>query len=279
MIIALFPKTQKAESKRLAREVIDFLTQHHATVVVEDDKAADLQAPSLSSIKSEEIKFLITMGGDGSILRIAHQYAHLNAAILGINLGHLGFMADVQISDIIPGLEDLLNGDYTTQNRIVLEGESNHGQSFFAINDCVLHRARNPSLVEFAIYIDNLLLNTFEADGVILATPTGSTAYSLAAGGPILSPEIEALVLTPICPHTISNRPIVITPNRDIRIEYVSENKPVEFVADGLQHFEINSGDSIHIRKSSKIFKLVNLTRIDYFSTLRIKLNWSGKLR
>ena len=279
MIIALFPKTQKAESKRLAREVIDFLTQHHATVVVEDDKAADLQAPSLSSIKSEEIKFLITMGGDGSILRIAHQYAHLNAAILGINLGHLGFMADVQISDIIPGLEDLLNGDYTTQNRIVLEGESNHGQSFFAINDCVLHRARNPSLVEFAIYIDNLLLNTFEADGVILATPTGSTAYSLAAGGPILSPEIEALVLTPICPHTISNRPIVITPNRDIRIEYVSENKPVEFVADGLQHFEINSGDSIHIRKSSKIFKLVNLTRIDYFSTLRSKLNWSGKLR
>lgn len=279
MIIALFPKTQKADSKRLAHEVINFLTKHHVTVVVEDDKAADLQAPALSSIKPEDIKFLITMGGDGSILRIAHQYSHLNAAILGINLGHLGFMADVQISDIIPGLEDLLNGDYNTQNRIVLEGESNHGQSFFAINDCVLHRARNPSLVEFAIYIDNLLLNTFEADGVILATPNGSTAYSLAAGGPILSPEIEALVLTPICPHTISNRPIVITPNREIRIEYVSQNKPVEFVADGLQHFEINSGDSIHIRKSSKTFKLVNLNRIDYFSTLRSKLNWSGKLR
>lgn len=279
MIVALFPKIQKTASRHLAQQVIDFLQQHNVHVVVEDDKAALFKIPPLSSVQPQEIQFLITMGGDGSILRIAHQYSHLDAAILGINLGHLGFMADVQISDIIPGLEDLIHGAYTIQNRIVLEGELNNGSSFFAINDCVLHRARNPSLVEIAIYIDNLLLNTFEADGVILATPNGSTAYSLAAGGPIISPEIEALVLTPICPHTISNRPIVITPNRAIRIEYTSQHKPVEFVVDGLQNFEVTSGDSVTIRKSPRIFKLVNLTRIDYFSTLRSKLNWSGKLR
>lgn len=279
MIIALFPKIQEEESKRLARKVIDFLSKGKATVVVEDDKASQLDMPSLSSVKPEEIQFLITMGGDGSILRIAHHYSHLDAAILGINLGHLGFMADVQISEIIPGLEDLLNGAFTIQNRMIIEGKSSHGETFFAINDCVLHRARNPSLVEIAISIDGLPLNTFEADGVILATPNGSTAYSLAAGGPILSPEIEALVLTPICPHTISNRPIVITPNRNIRIEYVSHNNPVEFVADGFEHFEMKTGDAVEIRKSSKTFKLVNLNRIDYFSTLRKKLNWAGKLR
>jgi len=279
MIIALFPKIQKEESKRLAIKVITFLTKGKATVVVEDDKASALDAPPLSSVNPEEIQFLITMGGDGSILRVAHQYSHLDAAILGINLGHLGFMADVQISEIIPCLEDLLNGAYSIQNRIIIEGTSSHGKSFFAINDCVLHRARNPSLVEIAIFIDDLFLNTFEADGVILATPNGSTAYSLAAGGPIISPEIDALMLTPICPHTISNRPIVIPSNRTIRIEYVSQKDPIEFVTDGLQHFEMTPGDFVQIKKSSKTFKLVNLMRIDYFTTLRSKLNWAGKLR
>ncbi len=279
MIIALFPKIQKEESKNLAHQVIEFLTKNNATVVVEDDKAAKLGASPLSSIDPKSIEILITMGGDGSILRAFHQHSELNAAILGINLGHLGFMADVQISEIIPCLQDLINGAYTIQERIMIDGKSNNGDSFFAINDCVLHRARNPSLVEIAIYVDDLLLNNFEADGVILATSTGSTAYSLAAGGPILSPEIEAFVLTPICPHTISYRPIVINPKSEIRIEYVSHNQPIEFVTDGLQHFEMSTGDHVILKKSSHTFKLVNLKRIDYFSTLRHKLGWSGKLR
>ena len=206
-------------------------------------------------------------------------YHYLDAAILGINLGHLGFMADVQIADIIPCLEDLVNQKFSIQKRIMIEGTSPSGETFFAMNDCVLHRARNPSLVEMAIYVDDLYLNTFEADGVILATPNGSTAYSLAAGGPILSPEIEAFVLTPICPHTISNRPIVLTPNQEIQIEYVSENEPIEVVSDGLSRFELQTGETIKLRRSPKTFKLVNLTRIDFFSTLRTKLGWSGKLR
>jgi NAD+ kinase len=279
MKIALFPKIQNDESKKLALQVIEFLSKNGVSVVVEDDKASELGMPSFSSTDPQSIDILITMGGDGSILRIAHQYSDLNAAILGINLGHLGFMADVQISEIIPCLEDLLNGSYTIQERTMIDGKSNQGDCFFAINDCVLHRARNPSLVEIAIYVDDLLLNNFEADGVILATSTGSTAYSLAAGGPILSPEIDAFVLTPICPHTISYRPIVINPKQDIRIEYVSKNQPIEFVTDGLQHFEMSPGDHVILKKSSKTFKLVNLKRIDYFSTLRHTLGWSGKLR
>jgi len=279
MKIALFPKVDKDESKKIAVQVIDFLSENGVSVVVEDDKAKVLEMPSFSSVDPESIDVLITMGGDGSILRVAHQHSDLNAAILGINLGHLGFMADVQISEIIPCLKDLLNGSYTIQERIIIDGISNRNESFFAINDCVLHRARNPSLVEIAIYVDDRLLNNFQADGVILATPTGSTAYSLAAGGPILSPEIDAFVLTPICPHTISYRPIVIPPHQDIRIEYVSKNQPIEFVTDGLHHFEMSSGDHVILKKSSRTFKLINLKRIDYFSTLRHKLGWSGKLR
>ncbi|CCB88764.1 NAD(+)/NADH kinase [Simkania negevensis] len=277
--IALFPKVKQPDAKKLAEQVITFLKEKKIHVVVEDDKAEVLNQPPLSSANPGEIKYLITMGGDGSILRVAHMYHYLDAAILGINLGHLGFMADVQIADIIPCLEDLVNQKFSIQKRIMIEGTSPSGETFFAMNDCVLHRARNPSLVEMAIYVDDLYLNTFEADGVILATPNGSTAYSLAAGGPILSPDIEAFVLTPICPHTISNRPIVLTPNQEIQIEYVSENEPIEVVSDGLSRFELQTGETIKLRRSPKTFKLVNLTRIDFFSTLRTKLGWSGKLR
>lgn len=129
MIIALFPKIQKEESKNLAHQVIGFLTKNNATVVVEDDKAAELGAPPLSSIDPKSIEILITMGGDGSILRAFHQHSGQNAAILGINLGHLGFMADVQISEIIPCLQDLINGAYTIQERIMIDGKSNNGDS------------------------------------------------------------------------------------------------------------------------------------------------------
>ena len=279
MIIALFPKIQRKEVISLACAVIAFFKERNVSVVVEDDKATPFNAPPLSSVQPEEIQFLITMGGDGSILRIAHQYAHLEAAILGINLGELGFMADVQVSEIIPSLEDLLCGAYTIERRIIIEGTSNHNHPFFAINDCILHRASNPNLVEISIFIDDLFLNTFKADGMIVATPNGSTAYSLAAGGPIICPNIDALILTPICPHTISNRPIVISTNHIIRIEYVSQNDPIEFIADGLQLFKMDAKDSVQVKKSSKTFNLVTLKRTDYFSILRSKLNWSGKLR
>ncbi|MCB1110173.1 MAG: NAD(+)/NADH kinase [Chlamydiia bacterium] len=279
MKVALFPKVHEEESKKLAQDVLNFLNSRKVKVVVEDDKASALGATPLASVDPQTIDILITMGGDGSILRVAHQYSHLDAAILGINLGHLGFMADVKIADIIPGLENLVSSRFSIQERLMLEGESSDHHTFFAINDCVLHRARNPSLVEITIHVDNLFLNTFEADGVIIATPNGSTAYSLAAGGPIVSPDIEAIVITPICPHTISNRPIVLTPSQNIRIEYKGHKEAIEFVTDGLHHFEMKAGDQVHLRKSPKTFKLVNLKGIDYFSTLRHKLGWSGKLR
>ena|SRR3990167_259128 len=279
MLIALFPKVDQEESKRLAFQVIEFFLKKNIPIVVEDEKAEVLQVPPLSSINPNDITFLISMGGDGSILRIAHQYHQLNAAILGINLGHLGFMADVQISEIIPGLEDLINGNYTIQDRIMIEGNYENSPSFLAINDCVLHRARNPSLVKFTVHIDGVFLNTIEADGLILATPTGSTAYSLAAGGPILSPEIEAFVLTPICPHTISNRSLVLKSSHEITIEYISHYNPIEVVADGLHCFELKTGGSIQLKRSSKKFKLVNLTRINFFTILRDKLGLTGKLR
>ena len=161
----------------------------------------------------------------------------------------------------------------------MIQGESANQEKCFAVNDIVVHRAKNPSLIELGIHVDGIYVNTFEADGIIVATPNGSTAYSLAAGGPILSPDLDALVITPICAHTISNRPIVLTAQQEIQIQYLSDYAPVELRADGLENFSLQTGDVCKIRVHPKKFKLVSLNRRDYFSTLRTKLGWAGKLR
>jgi NAD+ kinase len=279
MMIALFPNTSKTQSKNLAIGIREFFSSHGVTVVAEDADAATIGAQNLSEIDLNKIDFLLSMGGDGTILRLAHKYETLNAPILGINLGHLGFMADVPISDIYPSLQDLISGSYKIDERLMIQGETLHGDRCFAVNDIVIHRAKNPSLVEMAIHVDGIYLNTFESDGIIVATPNGSTAYSLAAGGPILSPDLEAIVLTPISPHTISNRPMVLNSKQEIQIQYLSEYDPIEVRADGLAPHLLQTGDVFRITRSPKTFKLVNLARRDYFSTLRTKLSWSGKLR
>jgi len=279
MIIALFPNTNKRDSINLAKGIVEFLHRHDITVVAEDKDAKALNIQPISEENRTDISFLISMGGDGTILRLAHKYADINAGILGINLGHLGFMADVPIPDIYPSLQDLLAGVYTIENRIIIQGESSKGESSYAINDFVIHRGKNPSLVEISIHVDGSYLNTFEADGIILSTPNGSTAYSLAAGGPIISPSLEAFVLTPISPHTISNRPIVLTSNQVIQMQYLSEYEPVDVIADGISNFPLATGEVFTFSCSTRRFRLVNLLRRDYFSTLRTKLGWSGKLR
>ena len=279
MIIALFVNSSKEQAKSLAIAVAKFLMDRNITVVTEDPEALSLELKPLSDVPYNKIDFIISMGGDGTILQLIHKYPTIEAPILGINLGHLGFMADVPISDLYPSLQDLINGAYKIDSRLIIEGTTVQKEKCFAVNDIVIHRAKNPSLIEIAIHVDGVYLNTFEADGIIIATPNGSTAYSLAAGGPILSPNIEALVLTPISPHTISNRPIVLTAHQEIQIQYLSEYEPVEVRADGFESFSLKTGEVFKISRLERKFKLVSLFRQDYFSTLRTKLGWSGKLR
>lgn len=274
MIIALFPNENKKQSFELATQICKFLKDKGVTVVAEEDKAVQVGAKSLSSVDPSQIKFLIAMGGDGTILRLCHRYSHLNAAILGINLGHLGFMADIPVAAIYPSLVDLLSGAYAIDHLLTLQAND-----LRAVNDIVIHRAQNYSLVELSIHIDGVYVNTFTADGVIIATPNGSTAYSLAAGGPILSPNLDVLAITPICPHTLSNRPIVLKADRKIEIQYISAYDPIEVRADGLNAFLMKSGETVVVKKAEQTFKRVNLHRQEYFSTLRTKLGWSGKLR
>ena len=278
MIIALFPNEQLPKSIELGSHIRLLLQNRGVKVVAEDHKAKEIGAEPISTIDPKEISFLIAMGGDGTILRISHHFSHIDAPILGINLGHLGFMADVPISDIDASLADLLDGKFEIDRRLVLEG-SKGGKILRAVNDLVIHRGTNPSLIELAISVEGTYVNTFVADGIVIATPNGSTAYSLAAGGPILSPRLDALVITPICPHTISNRPLVLTAEKQIEIKYLSNYDPIDVRSDGLDSELLSKGDTFCVQKSTQSFKLVNLHRHEYFSTLRTKLGWSGKLR
>lgn len=279
MIIALFPNTLKTRSKNITIGIREFLTQRGVTVVVEDAEAANYDATPLSSVDPTKVDFRISLGGDGTILRLVHSHPELHAPILGINLGGLGFMADIPINDIYSSLQDLLNGNYHISERLMMNGETVEGKKCFAVNEMVIHRAQNPCLVDLSIYVDGNYLNTFSADGIIISTPSGSTAYSLAAGGPILTPELSAFVITPICPHTISNRPIVLMPKEEIQIQYISDHEAVEITYDGFTRFHMNSGEVFKITHSVNKFKLVNMAYHDYFSTLRSKLGWAGKLK
>jgi NAD+ kinase len=279
MKIALIPNHAKEKSVQLAREIIAFFTKKKIAIYLEDSYAKELDAPPLSSTSLKDLDFFLCMGGDGSILQLVHKYKCFDVPIVGINLGHLGFMADVPLDDLYPSLEDLLQGKYNVAKRIILEANFPNHSEYIAVNDVVIHRGENQHIVEIAIFLDGIYVNTFEADGIIVATPTGSTAYSLAAGGPILTPSLDAIVLTPISAHTISNRPIVIGSNQTIEIQCISRYKPLEVTLDGFIRHSLPSQEKFSIRRSDVTFNLVNLQRRDYFSTLRTKLGWFGKLR
>ncbi len=279
MIIALFPSLDKIDAKKLSRDISAFLKNKGITVVADDDIAKDIHCQPISGVKKEEINFFISLGGDGTILRLMHTHEPFNTPVFGINLGHLGFMADVPQTEIFPSLQDLLDDKFRVHERVMIEGRKDSTDHCFAVNDIVIHRGKTPNLVEISIKVDGLLLNSFVADGVIISTPNGSTAYSLAAGGPILSPNLEAIGITPISPHTISNRPMVLTADQEIHIQYLSPHHPVQVSADGYADFTLKTDETLKITRSPKNFKLVSLLRHDYFSTLRTKLGWSSKIR
>lgn len=279
MFIALFPNELKNQSIKISTDICLFLKDKGIEVFAEERLAELIGAQPLTQANFHLINFRVSLGGDGTILRLVHRHPDLQAPLLGINLGSLGFLADIPIDEIYPSLEDLLKGNYIIQKRMMMEGSSSGGNTCFAVNEIVLHRAQNPCLIDLAIYVDDNYVNTFSADGMIISTPSGSTAYSLAAGGPILTPELNAFVITPICPHTISNRPIVLMPQQNIKLKYLSPYLPVEVAYDGISTFNLVSQDTFTIKTSQKHFELVNLKHHDYFSTLRTKLGWHGKLK
>ncbi|HRD56332.1 MAG TPA: NAD(+)/NADH kinase [Parachlamydiaceae bacterium] len=279
MNFAIFYNPNKPDILPIVKSISSFLLENGSCIYFEEKNLNVPEAKILSSCDFEVIDFCLCLGGDGSILRAVHRHPEMQAPILGINMGSLGFLADIPTHKLFEALNGLLKGHYKIESRMMIEGMMTKNKTCFSVNEIVLHRARNPSLIDLAIYVDGKYLNTFSADGVIFATATGSTAYSLSAGGPILTPDLSAFIITPICPHTITNRPIVLMPKEEIRVQYTSLYSPIEVIFDGFTSFLLESKEEIIIKRANRDFKTVLMDGHDYFSTLRTKLNWSGKLK
>ena len=260
------------------------LESRGVAVVVEDSTAELLDEESVQVVSCEQLNrhcdLLIAIGGDGSLIQAAHTAVKQDLPVLGVNRGRLGFLTDIHPDEVTSKVQQVLAGQYESENRFLMDVatvvDKQHYRSV-ALNDAVILPGLSPHMMEFAVYVDQQFVCQERADGVIVATPTGSTAYSLSGGGPILHPKLDALLLVPICAHTLSSRPLVISGGSDIRIEVVSHHKFVpQLSCDGQERVSLASGGQVTMCKYAKPLQLIHPIGYNYYETLRSKLGWSG---
>lgn len=227
---------------------------------------------------AEKADLIVVLGGDGTMISTARMVGDHQVLVLGINYGSLGYLTDFRIEEMTPALEAILRGEYDIDSRVMLHAEHWRGDEMLAkgrvLNDVVINKAALARIIEIEVSLNELFVNSFRADGLIVATPTGSTAYNLSAGGPIIYPSMNAVVLTPICPFTLTNRPIVIPDTAMIEMKLLNENEGVVLTLDGQIGHTLHSGDCVRIRKSRTTFNLVQPPNRNYFDVLRNKLKW-----
>ena len=243
------------------------------------DNTACAAVNTVASGNGEETCVLV-LGGDGTLLRAARNMIDKDIPLLGINLGTLGYLAEVEIGAMEPALDKLLSSDYTREERMMLVGQvkrQHQSEENFALNDIVISRCGTLQILTFHIYVNGQFLNSFSADGMIVATPTGSTGYNMSAGGPVVEPAANLLLLTPICPHTLNTRSIVLAPEDEIRIE-IPQGKDgrlqaVEANFDGSYKIGLKTGDSIVIRKAAKTTGILKLNTESFLAVLHKKMS------
>ncbi|HUW64325.1 MAG TPA: NAD(+)/NADH kinase [Spirochaetia bacterium] len=262
----------------LARRVKDDLESRGCTVEMLGDCAALLQdqdRPSLCGLPAADC--LLVLGGDGTILNGARLAAPYGLPLLGINLGQVGFLTEVDVPEIKEAMEALLAGSYAIEERMMLEAAVYRGTervaSFIGLNDAVISKGAFARLISLETYINEEYVNTYRADGLIVAVPTGSTAYSLSAGGPLVAPGLELLLITPICPHSLSSRPVVIGPENTVRVSLPSVHGEAALTIDGQRGFPLQQNDVVVVRRSGHRARLIKLKNTSFFGLLRQKLN------
>jgi len=279
--IGIFCKDNDDRIEATLNTLYEFLKEQKFNVVAEKNAANFLDVPAMDVDQfCKCIDLAIVVGGDGTLLKAGRLLADKNVPVIGINLGRLGFLVDISPDEISEQLSLMLKGEYTTEIRSLLHAEAFRGDKSLgegiALNDVVLHVRNDIRMIEFTTHIDNHFVNTQRADGIVVATPTGSTAYSLSGGGPILHPGLDAVVLVPICPHTLSNRPLVVG-NQSVFNIKLCENRNVDarLSFDGQANIELEAGDHVVIRHKSHKLKLMHPKDYDYYHILRNKLGWS----
>jgi len=283
--IALVGKHNSTTVSGNMLRLTEFLTGrgHHVTLTTHTAEfctLTSLPCAPLSSIAGD-IDLAIVMGGDGTLLNIARALVDYRVPLIGVNEGRLGFLADVSVDTMFATLTEMLDGHYQAEERVMLDCSlERHGDlqfQMYAFNDAVVSKSSLGRLIEFEVYIDNQFVYSQRSDGLVVASPTGSTAYALSAGGPILHPTLEAFVLAPICPHTLSARPIAVNSRSEIEINLIhAADARVHF--DGQQHQDMEIGDRVVITRARNTVRLLQPLGHNYYDTLRQKLRWGEKL-
>ena len=270
IIVALNPSKDK--DGKILSLVIEEITK-----VFKYSKITVLNSYEMSKYKFDnKLDLLIVLGGDGTLLGIARDInGRYDVPILGGNIGNLGFLSSIEIQDFGEALNKIKNGHYTIQNRILLECtmlNDENNEKGKALNDVVIARGTLSRMVKFEVFIDNKLYYRFKGDGIIIATPTGSTGYSFSAGGPFIYPDVDVITLTPICPHTRGMQPIVLKSSSEILIKAENYNGEIYLTFDGQEAKQINDNTSIIIKKSDYLAKIMLFDNYDYFNVLRQKI-------
>jgi len=281
--IGLIANPEKVSARQLIRRVARAVTKQGLTVLCDAATAslADLSVKSFpdSASLAKEADMLFVLGGDGTMLGAARAVAGLPTPILGINIGGLGFLTAIQSARVNEELPRIFAGEFTIEERALIESRATLREqkiTQFALNDFVVSRGATSRLIELEVSVNGEHLTNYRCDGLIISSPTGSTAYSLAAGGAIVSPIADVFTLTPICPHTLSNRSVIVRIDSIIEVRVLSQKLEIYLTADGQVQLPLATGNTVSIRKSQNGVRLVRLADSSFFKTLRQKLNWSG---
>lgn len=226
----------------------------------------------------QKVDLILVLGGDGTMIATARMLGDCEVPVIGVNYGGLGYLAEFRIDELFTALESILAGDYKLEKRVMLAVELRRGDEVVTrnrvLNDVVMNKSALARIIQIETYLNEQFVNSFRADGLIVSTPTGSTAYNLSAGGPIIFPTMNTVVITPICPFTLSNRPIVVPDDSVIEVRLMTEKEDVALTLDGQVGFPIQARDRVIIRKSNTTFNLVQPKNRNYFDLLRDKLRW-----
>jgi len=280
--IGITANIAKEKSPEYALRLRDWLVQQKIEVIF--DEAIALRIGESTGMERKKlaatVDLMIAFGGDGTILRVARFVCEFNTPILGINIGGLGYLTEVYLDEMFTALERILAGDIRTEKRMMLDVLiTRHGETVgegSVLNEVVINRDNLSRIVELETAVNDRHLATFKADGLIIATPTGSTAYSLSAGGPIIFPEQEAMILNPLCPHTLTNRPVILPEGATVKVILWTKETGATLTLDGQVSFVLKSGDAIEVRKSRFVTILVASPHRHYLEILRTKLGWGG---
>jgi NAD+ kinase len=284
--IGIILKPHQPDALKTICDLVAWLAQRGITLVggpeIERERIEHQTGCPVDQVESEQlatrVDLILVLGGDGTMIATARLVGDQEIAVLGVNYGGLGYLAEFRIEELYVGLESILSGNYRLDKRVMLTVELHRGDEVVTknrvLNDVVINKSALARIIEIEAYLNQQYVNSFRADGLIVSTPTGSTAYNLSAGGPVIFPSMNAVVITPICPFTLSNRPIVVPDDATIELTLKTDQEDVSLTLDGQVGFPLNVGDKVVIHKSRTTFNLIQPTNRNYFEVLRDKLRW-----